>query len=696
MTKKTLKQLFFSVGLSLFLTGVFIACGGNVAPPEPFGPIPNQKQLDWQKLEYYMFIHFGPNTFTSVEWGDGREDPNVLYTNALYVRQWAETAYLAGMRGIIITAKHHDGFCLWPSNYSTHTVRESRWRDGQGDILRELSEACVEFGLLFGVYLSPWDQNHPTYGTPEYNVVFSNTLRETLTQYGDVFTVWLDGANGNALRGEVVQDYDWDMFHAIVRKYQPNAVIFSDVGPDIRWIGNESGFAGETNWSTINTEGYYPGLGAPHPDILNPGLRGGAHWIPGETNVSIRPGWFYTTETNDRVKSLEHLVDIWYTSVGRNSNLLLNVPPTREGRIHPNDSIRLMELREVVERSFANDLIQGARITASNTRGNSNRQFGVRNLTDGNFHTYWAADDNVTNVVFTIDLGRPMEFNRVQLREYIPLGQRVAAFTIDIFDDTKGEWREIASETTIGFNRIARFPKVMAQRLRININESLASPVLNKIAIFDAVEFLTPPRINRNQAGMVTINTILPDPVIFFTTDGSTPTADSTPFTEPFPMPDGGIVRAVAMLDNNTRQSEIVTVNFDIASTNWRVLSPDFPAGNRAIDGDLDNRVWIELGTPLIIDLGETLNLRGFIYTPSNQSLTPNIYHYSFLVSNDNVRWRTVINNGSFANMRNSPIPQEVLFDHVESARYIKLRAINTSYAGSRYTVSEISVITGR
>jgi alpha-L-fucosidase len=693
MKEKSLKQLFYSVGLTVFLTGILVACGGNVEPPAPFGAIPNQKQLDWQKLEYYMFIHFGPNTFTHVEWGDGQEDPNVFYPTNLDVRQWAETAKNAGMRGIIITAKHHDGFCLWPSNYSTHTVRESRWRDGQGDILRELSDACREFGLLFGVYLSPWDQNHPTYGLPEYNQVFVNTLRETLTQYGDVFTVWFDGANGNALRGEVVQDYDWDLFHETVRRYQPNAVIFSDVGPDIRWIGNESGFAGETNWSTLNIEGYAPGLGAPHPDVLNSGNRNGAHWIPGETNVSIRPGWFYTPETNDRVKSLEHLVDIWYTSVGRNSNLLLNVPPTAEGRIHPNDSTRLMELREVVEKSFANDLMQGARISASNTRGNSSR-FGTRNLTNGNFHSYWAADDDVTQVSFEIRLPRRTEFNRLQVQEYIPLGQRVAAFTIDIWDEELDSWREIASETTIGFRRIVRFPKVEAQRLRLNINESLASPVLSSIALFDAIEFLTPPRINRNQAGMVMIDCIIPDPAIFFTTDGSIPTASSYQFEQPFALPAGGVVRAVAMLDNNTRQSEIVTVNFDIASTNWTVLSPQIPQAIRAIDGNLENRVFIENGRPLIIDLGETLDLRGFIYTPSIQVGSPNIYYYTFSVSNDNVRWRTVIREGRFDNIRNSPIPQEVIFDNVESARYIRLESLVIANPGEHFTVSEVSVIT--
>jgi alpha-L-fucosidase len=353
-----------------------------------------------------------------------------------------------------------------------------------------------------------------------------------------------------------------------------------------------------------------------------------------------------------------------------------------------------MEFRRAREKSFAADLIQGARITASNTRGDANRQFGVRHLTDGNFNTYWAADDNITQVSFEIDLRRPTAFNRVQLQEYIPLGQRVKSFTIDIWNDDTNSWQQVASETTIGYKRIVRFTKVTAQRLRVNINESLASPVLNGMAIFDATEFITLPQITRNQEGIVTIATPMPDPVIFHTTDGTVPTVASPRFETPFAMLQGGVVRAVAMIDNNTQQSEVITANFDIAAAKWTVLSPGQEDAYRAIDGNLTNRVLVDRAQPFIIDLGETLHLRGFVYTPFARTTAPNIYRYNFSVSDDNRQWRTVMRNATFDNIRNSPVAQEVIFDTPVQARYIRLEALELANPGDRYSLSEVSVIT--
>src|SRR5690554_2626365 len=272
--------------LYLFLFFVSFRCYAQQAfPLAPYGALPSPDQVTWQKMEYYMFIHFGPNTFTDKEWGDGKEDPKVFNPTNLDARQWARTAKEAGMKAIIITAKHHDGFCLWPSEYSTHTVRESSWKNGKGDILKDLSEACKEYGLKFGVYLSPWDQNHPSYGTPEYNDIFAKTLEEVLTNYGDIFEVWFDGANGEGPNGRK-QEYDWPLFRSVVFKHQPNTIIFSDIGPGTRWIGNESGFAGETNWSTLNIEGFGVGNKAPAKEVLNTGNENGSHWIPGEADRS--------------------------------------------------------------------------------------------------------------------------------------------------------------------------------------------------------------------------------------------------------------------------------------------------------------------------------------------------------------------------------------------------------------------------
>jgi alpha-L-fucosidase len=463
--------------------GMMLSCS-DVKPPEPYGAVPTEHQLKWQQMEYYMFVHFGPNTFTDVEWGDGKEDPKVFNPSALDCRQWAATAKAAGMKGVIITAKHHDGFCLWPSQYSTHTVRESLWKEGKGDVLKELSDACREYGLAFGVYLSPWDQNHPSYGTEEYNQIFANTLAEVLTGYGAVFEQWFDGANGDAHKGKR-QEYDWDLFHSTVYTHQPQAVIFSDVGPGCRWMGNERGVAGETNWSRLNVEGFEPGLGAPPADTLRAGNVDGQAWVPAETDVSIRPGWFYSPHTDDKVKSVSQLLDIYHTSIGRNSNLLLNVPPNREGRIHPADSTRLMEFRQAIDECFDVDLLQGATLRAMNTRGDS-RKYAALHLLDGNYDSYWATDDDVQATGIEITLPEAASFNRFLIQEYIPLGQRIACFALEKWNESTAEWEAISEGTTIGYRRILRFPRVTAHKLRLHISDALASPVLNRIGLYDA------------------------------------------------------------------------------------------------------------------------------------------------------------------------------------------------------------------
>lgn len=463
-----------------------VSCSGPILPPTPYGPVPTAAQLEWQKMEYYMFVHFGPNTFTNVEWGDGKETPDMFNPTALDCRQWAATAKAAGMRGIILTAKHHDGFSLWPSAFSTHTVRESKWRDGRGDVVRECAEACREYGLKFGVYISPWDRNHPMYGTPEYNAVFAGTLREVLTNYGDIFEQWLDGANGEGPNGKR-QQYDWELFHKTIYECQPEIVIFSDVGPDCRWMGNERGVAGATNWSRLHTEGFAPGYGAPPADILNSGNICGAKWIPGEVDVSIRPGWFYSRETDDKVKTLNELSRIYYTSVGRNANLLLNVPPNRAGRIHPTDSTRLMELHALLEATFANNLAEDAVITASETRGKDKR-YAPENLLIPDYDSYWAVNDDTRQASIEIELPEARLFNRLQLQEYIPLGQRVAEWSAEYYHAETAKWVPLTQATTIGYKRILMFEPVTASRIRINVTALPACPVLNGVGLFYAPE----------------------------------------------------------------------------------------------------------------------------------------------------------------------------------------------------------------
>lgn len=443
--------------------------------PAPYGPVPTPQQVAWQKMETNMFVHFGPNTFTAAEWGDGTEAEDIFNPTDLNCLQWAQTAAKAGFGGIVITAKHHDGFCLWPSPESSHTVAASTWRDGKGDVLRELSDACAQTGVKFGVYISPWDRNDPRYGTPEYNAAFVNTLNSVLGgTYGTIYEQWFDGACGEGPSGRK-QVYDWPLFNGTVYQNQPDAIIFSDSGPGCRWVGNESGQAGRTSWSTLNPEGFAPGMY--NPD-LNEGVMNGQAWIPSETDVSIRKGWFWKESENETVKSLNKLLQIWYESVGRNSLLLLNVPPDTRGHLHEIDSTRLMEFRAALDEIQVN-VAAGAKAQANTSRG---RGFKASALVDGKYDTYWAANDGETAASIILTLPEARAFNRVMIQEYIPLGQRVESFTISVPDGDG--WKTVAEETTIGYKRIVLIPQTTADKVRIDITGALACPALNNIELY--------------------------------------------------------------------------------------------------------------------------------------------------------------------------------------------------------------------
>ena len=462
------------------LIAALLLASCSVQEPAPYGVVPTKAQVEWQKNEFTMFVHFGPNTFTGAEWGTGKEKTDIFNPSDLDCRQWAFIAKAAGMKGIILTAKHHDGFCLWPNPVSSHTVAQSSWRNGKGDVLKELSEACREYDIGFGIYISPWDRNDPHYGTDEYNDVFVQTLEHALGSYGYVFEQWFDRACGEGPSGKM-QVYDWPLFNSTVHKMQPDAIIFSDYGPGCRWVGNESGQAGRTCWSTINVNEDFTGPVQSRCD-LNVGIKGGNTWAAAETDVSIRPGWFWKESENSKVKSLQHLLKIYYESVGRNSLLLLNVPADNRGLIHEVDSLRLMELRAALDEIFSVDLAKGAKVEADNVRGDS-RKFRAQNILAADYDKYWTTDDDVTAASFVVTLPHECTFNRVQLQEYIPLGQRVSAFSIDALAED-GSWQPIASETTIGYKRIVHVPVTTTTAIRVNIEKSEACPVLNGFALF--------------------------------------------------------------------------------------------------------------------------------------------------------------------------------------------------------------------
>ena len=436
------------------------------------GPVPNENQLRWQQMEVYAFIHYSLNTYTDQEWGFGNEDPQLFNPSDLDCRQWARVCKQAGMRGIIFTAKHHCGFCMWPSAYTDYSVKNSPWKQGKGDVVRELADACREEGLEFAVYLSPWDRNHPEYGRPAYVEYFRNQLRELLTNYGDIFEVWFDGANGgdgwyggaNETRKiDRTTYYEWPETYKMIRELQPKCLIWNDGSDrgDLRWVGTEAGNVGETNWSLLNHDGEvtWP--------MLHYGLEDGDSWVPGETNTSIRPGWFYHETENEHVKSLSKLMDTYYKSVGRNSTLLLNFPIAPNGRIHPTDSLRGIAFKKMIQEVFRENLIASPPTPLQGERG---------------------------VVTYTIDIQKGAACNRFVAEEDIRYGQRVKKFSLEA--EVDGKWIPLKDElvegsdglTTIGHRRIICFPTIKATKLRFTITDAKCTPIIKKLGVYLAPE----------------------------------------------------------------------------------------------------------------------------------------------------------------------------------------------------------------
>ncbi|HKB44823.1 MAG TPA: alpha-L-fucosidase [Chitinophagaceae bacterium] len=455
----------------------FLACiAVHAQDGKIISPLPTRQQLAWHEMEFYLFMHFGPNSFTDKEWGEGNEPENIFNPTNLDCRQWCRIAKAAGAKGIIITAKHHDGFCLWPSKYSTHTVRESKWKDGKGDVLKELSQACRESGLKFGVYISPWDRNHPDYGTDKYNDVFANMIKEIFQNYGPVWELWWDGANGEGPNGKK-QNYDWKRFENTVRQYSPKTVVFSDIGPDIRWVGNENGIAGDPNWNFLDTAGFKRGIGAPPTDTLNHGNYNGAKWMPAECDVSIRPGWFYHIAEDGKVKSPQQLFDLYLKSVGRGANLLLNVPPDPRGMIADKDSASLTGFKKLKDENFNDNILkQASTYYEFSNKDLTGKSLALRSF-DPNSASYAI---NLQN--FVVQLQQPAKLNCIVLREAIHLGQTVRRFNIVLYNGDK-----IVSQitgTSVGRKRILTFPAITVTSFKVYLQDAMGNDNISGIAAY--------------------------------------------------------------------------------------------------------------------------------------------------------------------------------------------------------------------
>ncbi|WP_369014062.1 alpha-L-fucosidase [Flavobacterium anhuiense] len=691
--------------LSLCLFGVISNASSQefANAPKPFGPVPTQKQIDWQEMEFYAFVHFSLNTFTNKEWGYGDESPELFNPSQLDVRQWARVVKEAGMKGIILVAKHHDGFCLWPSAYTERSVKNSPWENGKGDLVKELAAACKEYDLKLGLYLSPWDRNHPQYGKPEYITYFRNQLKELLTNYGDVFEMWFDGANGgdgyyggaNETRKiNTLTYYNWDETYKLIYDIAPKTLVWG-VGPsEARWIGNEEGRAGKTNWSLLRQKDEL--AGKVHYTEFMSGHEDGEKWVPGEADVSIRPGWFYHSVEDDKVRSLDEMVDIYYESIGRNATLLLNLPVDRRGLVHENDEARLKELVATIKADFKTELLAGTQVQASNIRGND-PNFGPQNVIDGNKNTYWATDDKVKEASVEFTFKKPTTINRVLLQEYIKLGQRVKAFSIEVKVD--GQWKTIANETTIGYKRILRLNRVTATALRVNVLDAKAGFVISTIEAYNAPTFVKEPQIFRDKNGLVTIKSEEGN-AIYYTLDGKVPTEKSTLYKAPFIYNKEVEIKAISRNTKEKINSGIKSAKYGVSKEKWKVTSVssgDSKSVERIIDGNPDTDWGFgndenKLPQTVVIDMGELISIKGFTYTPQQIGNNLNlISNYELYTSVDSFYWDKQ-SEGEFSNIKHNPIEQVKSFAAVK-ARFLKFVA--TAAVGKAQTVSiaEIGVV---
>ena len=575
--------------------------------------VPTPQQLEWQRMELTAFLHFGVNTFTGREWGDGTEDPAIFNPTSLDCEQWVRTLKESGFKMAIITAKHHDGFCLWPTKTTRHSVASSSWKDGKGDVVRELRDACKKYGIKFGVYLSPWDRNASCYGdSPAYNQFFIEQLTELLTNYGEVHEVWFDGANGEGPNGKK-QIYDWDAILKTIRRLQPKAVT-AIMGDDVRWVGNEKGIGRETEWSaTVLTPGIYPRSGEQNKEL---GIFGKAKdlggrdivaratelfWYPSEVDVSIRPGWFYHADQDKQVKSLSHLTDIYFKSVGYNSVLLLNIPPDLRGLINENDVQRLKEFSGYLKNTFARNYV---------LKGNE-------------------AWHGTSGTVRQYDIQKDALVNAFMIQEDISKGQRIESFLVEAYKD--GSWIHMAEGTTVGYKRLIRFSDTRPERIRVTIRSARGVADVAAVGLF---------------------------------------------YAEP-----------LADKDEEVQLS-------DVPVDGWQVVGGNADS-RKAIDGDRKT-VWRASAlTPLVVDMGDKIEVSGFSYAPSpGDDLVGTVYKYAFYVSLDGHSWTKCETSGEFSNIMHNPVPYFVRFGKTYPARYFKLEPVSEINNKNIVTVGEVGILT--
>ena len=709
--------------------------------------LPRPNQTDWMRLERTFFLHFGPNTFRGLEWGDGRESPSIFNPTALDANQWVAAMKDAGCNLLILVSKHHDGLCFWPSRYTKHSVASSPWRDGKGDMVREVAEACRAQGIKLGIYLSPADlyqlrtnptnpagyygngspkvrstiptdpasfQSDPsrgraptpgfptfTYEVDDYNRYFMNQLYELLTEYGPISVAWFDGANPDP---SVHETYDYTAWYDMIRKLQPGAVI-SVKGPDVRWVGNEGGYGRTTEWSVIPL----PESPEAHtwPDKQQQDLGSRAKltpgsflwWYPAEVNTSILNGWFWSADK--RAKSPAELVDYFYRSVGRNGNMLLSLAPDTRGLIPDDQLASLHQMAEVVRNTFAHDLATGATFATDS----ANPAHAAALAHDGNLDTWWEAAAGQTAATFTLTLPAPVTFDVVSLQEAVAQrSQRTESFVIETWSAAASAWTTPATVdelTTVGYKRLARLASpVTTDRVRIRITGSRLEPTLAEVGLFKQSLPLAPQIAERNRDGSVAVTHPHALPIIY-TLDGSEPNAGSPVYRGPIPLPEGGTVNAAVLTDDRRVGLVAGKTIVGVAPTHWTAKAAPSGDASKAIDADAGT-LWethiaadaaSETRPSLTIDMGATRRIRGFAYLPRQDwNFQGVVDRYRFETSLDGTHWTTQVAAGEFANIQNNPMLQEVTFAPTE-ARYFRFTPLRDVRQTGSAHVAEITVL---
>jgi alpha-L-fucosidase len=716
--------------------------------------LPRPNQTTWMRLERTFFLHFGVNTFNGVEWGTGREDPSIFNPTELDANQWCSAMQKFGGKMVVLVCKHHDGFCYWPTRYTPHSVASSPWRDGKGDEVREVAEAARDHGLKLGIYLSPADlyqlrtnpknpggyygdgssnvrsviptdpasfKSNPskgraptpgfksyTYTVDDYNRYFLNQLYELLTQYGPIEEVWFDGANPDP---RVHETYDYNAWYDLIRHLQPNAVIMGK-GPDVRWVGNEGGVGRTTEWSVIPLptspeKCRWPDL---HGDLgSRDKLVPGSHlwWYPAEVNFTIlaNGAWFWAPGKHPR--SLSQLFDTYFTSVGRNANLILNLSPDRRGLIPDDELDALSRLSQLVNATFATNLADGGKLTADN----SNRAHQPSQALDGNLDTWWEAAPGHTNGTVTLTLPKAVTFDVVSLQEAVDhRGQRIESFGIDVWNGS--DWvvaQHVASDelTTVGHRRLIRLQSaVTTDKVRIRILGSRLEPTLAEIGLFkQAVAGMPPTVSNRDAKGLVTISNTGGCKMVF-TVNGTEPATNSPIYKSPFAPPLGSTVQAACLMPNGQLGIVAAKSFVGLPPTGWKVVAVDSQetagadnAAACAIDGD-SSTFWhtrwnedLKLPHFITVDMGKPHRIAGLTYLP-RQDGNPNgtVEKFRFETSLDGTHWTTNVVSGTFANIQNNPSLQQVMFVPV-NARFFRFTALREINGNGWTSAAEISVL---